>query len=140
MLYGVASMLIEKMTVAENLLGDFIVTKREELSLSQTGLAKLAGVSQSYINQLERGVNPSTGLPISPTSKTLGKLAKALRVPPGFLQKLASGEQPNMGDEPGIGSDRVRELAEAIRQLPQDGQDELATVLEYLRHKYQKGK
>jgi SOS-response transcriptional repressor LexA len=77
-----------------NPLGDFVTAKREKLRLSQSELAERAGVSHTYINQIERGVNPSTGKPISPTMQTLRKLAKGLQEDVDVLWRLAQGEMP----------------------------------------------
>lgn len=47
---------------------------REEKNLSQSELARLSGVSQSYISELEDGKAKN------PSIKTLGKIAEALGV------------------------------------------------------------
>lgn len=85
--------------MSKNPLGDYIRTKRNELNLSQNQLAKRAGVSHSYIKQLEEGLNPSTGRPISPTAATFAKLAKGLSRPSepvdvDALLRIARGESP----------------------------------------------
>lgn len=38
--------------------------------------ADLCGFSKAYIGQLEKGVNPTTGRPISPTMQTFEKIAR----------------------------------------------------------------
>ncbi|MBO9542699.1 helix-turn-helix domain-containing protein [bacterium] len=85
--------------MSKNPLGDYIRTRRDELNLSQNQLAKRAGVSHSYIKQLEEGLNPSTGRPISPTAATFAKLAKGLSRPSDpididALLRISRGEAP----------------------------------------------
>lgn len=65
----------------EQLLGDAIRTRREELGLSQEQLAFESGLHRTYISQLERGMK-------SPTIRVLFTLAKALDIEP---QKLIAG-------------------------------------------------
>lgn len=57
--------------------GDRIAQRRTELGLSQTQLARLAGVSQPTIGKLEAG--------ISSGSSHLHKIARVLRTSPAFL-------------------------------------------------------
>jgi transcriptional regulator with XRE-family HTH domain len=52
---------------------------REQAGLSQTGLAAKAGLSVSYINDLERGRK------LRPSPPVRARLAKALRCPIGRL-------------------------------------------------------
>jgi transcriptional regulator with XRE-family HTH domain len=55
-------------------LGDRIRARRKELSLSQGDLADRAGMSASFVSQIERGVT-------SPSIDSLYKIGKALDVP-----------------------------------------------------------
>jgi transcriptional regulator with XRE-family HTH domain len=57
-----------------SLLGSKIRTRREELSFSQTRLARRAGVHPNVVGRLERGI-------CNPTVLTLLAIAGALRVP-----------------------------------------------------------
>lgn len=55
------------------MIGDKIRELREKHKMTQVELAKLAGISNTYLSDIERGrVNPSL--------KTLDKLAKALGI------------------------------------------------------------
>lgn len=56
-----------------------IKRRRKELGLSQRALAKLVGVSDAYITQLE------TRERINPSLQVLKRLAKALKVSVGEL-------------------------------------------------------
>lgn len=61
-------------------LSEFIKTYREAHGLSQRQFANVCGVSNGYIAMLERGVNPSTGEPITPSITALKKLATGMGV------------------------------------------------------------
>lgn len=60
------------------ILGRNVRSKRRELGLSQEALAYDCDMKRSYLSDLERGVR-------NPTVRALGRLAKALGVPPGDL-------------------------------------------------------
>jgi len=68
---------------AEQLLGDVIRERREELGLSQEALAFACGLHRTYISQLERGQK-------SPTLRALSVIAKALKTTPADLVRLAT--------------------------------------------------
>jgi len=57
----------------ENRLGDFIRNQREVASMSVRRLADLAGVSNPYLSQIERGLR-------RPSAEILQQLAKALKI------------------------------------------------------------
>ena len=59
-------------TLGESL-GEFIADQRRSASLSMRQLAELAGVSNPYLSQIERGLR-------RPSAEVLQQLAKALRV------------------------------------------------------------
>lgn len=63
-----------------NKLGKFIKKIREEKDLSLRDLASLCDLSHSYIDSIEKGKDPRSGKPVSPTVDTLGKIAKGLGV------------------------------------------------------------
>jgi transcriptional regulator with XRE-family HTH domain len=54
-------------------LGDFIRSQRELAQMSVRGLAEMAGVSNPYLSQIERGLR-------RPSAEILQQLAKALRI------------------------------------------------------------
>lgn len=57
----------------ENRLGDFIRNQREIASMSVRRLADLAGVSNPYLSQIERGLR-------RPSAEILQQLANALKI------------------------------------------------------------
>ena len=54
-------------------LGDYISTQRRDSNVSLRQLAKLAGVSNPYLSQIERGLR-------KPSAEILQQIAKALRI------------------------------------------------------------
>ncbi|HAL05856.1 helix-turn-helix transcriptional regulator [Brevundimonas sp. WCHBH090558] len=60
------------------LFGKNVRALRDEADLSQEELAFRAGMKRGYLSDLERGTR-------NPTVRCLGRLAKALNVPPGRL-------------------------------------------------------
>lgn len=61
-------------------LGDLIVQYRAEHSLSQRQFASSCGLSNGYISMLEKGKNPATSRPVTPTIPQLKKLAGGMGV------------------------------------------------------------
>ena len=61
-------------------LGDLIKEYRESHDLSQRQFASQCDLSNGYISFLEKGVNPNTGKPITPTLPQLKKLADGMRM------------------------------------------------------------
>ena len=59
-------------------LGDLIAEYRVSHDLSQRQFADRCGLSNGYISMLERGVNPKTQKPITPTIPQLKKLADGM--------------------------------------------------------------
>lgn len=70
-------------------LGEWIKNYRYTHSLSMQDMADMCGFSKAYIGQLEKGVNPSTGKPISPTIQAFDKIARAVGLDlDAFLKEL----------------------------------------------------
>lgn len=61
-------------------LGDYIRAYRKETKVSQREFAKKCGLSNGYISMLERGINPKTKEPITPSLILLKKLADGMCV------------------------------------------------------------
>ncbi len=61
-------------------LSELIVSYRNENNLSQRKFAELCDLSNGYISMLEKGENPKTKQPITPTLPMLRKLAKGLNL------------------------------------------------------------
>lgn len=61
-------------------LGDLIREYRDTHALSQRQFANQCDLSNGYISILEKGVNPSTNKPVTPTLPQLKKLADGMRI------------------------------------------------------------
>lgn len=59
-------------------LGDLIQEYRDAHELSQRQFASQCDLSNGYISILEKGTNPSTGKPVTPTLPQLQKLANGM--------------------------------------------------------------
>lgn len=54
-------------------LGDWIKKYRIEHDMSMKDMANICGFSKAYISMLEKGINPSTNKPVSPTIQAFKK-------------------------------------------------------------------
>lgn len=61
-------------------LSELILSYRKEHGLSQRQFATSSNLSNGYISMLEKGVNPNTLQPITPTLPVLKKLASAMNI------------------------------------------------------------
>lgn len=75
-------------------IGEWLKLYREQHNLSMQALADLCGFSKAYINVLEKGINPKTGKPISPTMQTFEKIARGTKTDVDTLLKILDGDQP----------------------------------------------
>jgi transcriptional regulator with XRE-family HTH domain len=107
--------MVGAMTIAENL-----KRHRDEAGLSQNQLAKLAGVSQQLISQLERGANDAT--------TKLPRIAKAL----GVAVEAIDPAYAVMTDAEDRRSDALRHLHEVANQLDDHDQRRVAAFAEGL--------
>jgi transcriptional regulator with XRE-family HTH domain len=73
-------------------LGDFIRKQREQAKLSLRNLSKIAGVSNPYLSQIERGLrNPSAEI-LQAIAKALDLSAETLYVRAGILDERGDGD------------------------------------------------
>lgn len=61
-------------------LGDYIRAYRKKAKISQREFARLCDLSNGYVSMLERGINPNTKEPITPSLTLLKKLADGMCV------------------------------------------------------------
>ncbi|MBQ7346067.1 MAG: helix-turn-helix transcriptional regulator [Oscillospiraceae bacterium] len=61
-------------------LGELITQYRESHDLSQRQFASACSLSNGYISMLEKGMNPATKKPLTPTIPLLKKLAKGMGI------------------------------------------------------------
>lgn len=81
--------------LGSNSLGDYLREQRQSARLSLRQLAELAGVSNPYLSQIERGLK-------KPSAEILQQLAKGLQVSAESLYVRAGilDERPEQGPEP----------------------------------------
>ena len=99
-------------------LGDLIKSQREVARMSVRRLAQLAGVSNPYLSQIERGLR-------KPSAEILQQIAHALQISAESLYERAGFLPPT--DKPRIG---VREAIAADKQLSPDQRRALLDVYE----------
>ena len=75
-------------------LGDYVKEKRVSRGLSLRKFAELCGLSHTYLDSIEKGIDPRNGEEVRPTADTITKLAKGLGVEPSFLFNMTVGEKP----------------------------------------------
>ena len=98
--------------------GELIKTQREVARMSVRRLAELAGVSNPYLSQIERGLR-------KPSADILQQIAKALQISAETLYERAGFLSPN--DRPRGG---VREAIAADQQLTSEQRQALLNVYE----------
>ncbi len=81
-----------------NYLGKYLKKIIKEKKVSEREIASRCGISHSYLNQLIKGMNPSTHKRISPTLVTFEKLSKGFGVSVDCLQQVARGLVRNEND------------------------------------------
>ncbi len=98
--------------------GELIKSQREVASMSVRRLAELAGVSNPYLSQIERGLR-------KPSAEILQQIAKALQISAESLYERAGFLSPT--DRPRVG---VREAIAADKQLSAEQRQALLNVYE----------
>ncbi|MCS4488360.1 helix-turn-helix domain-containing protein [Streptococcus sciuri] len=79
-------------------LGKIVKDYRTSQRLSMGKFAKLANLSKAYISMLEKGENPATKRPISPSLETIQNIAHAMNVDFEFLISQIEGNQMGARD------------------------------------------
>ena len=75
-------------------LGDLLKTYRSRNKITMKEFADSCGFSKAYVGMLEKGINPTTGKPVSPTVQTLEKIAKGMGRDLDSLLKALDEDQP----------------------------------------------
>lgn len=74
-------------------IGEIVRQYRKEHKITMESFAKKAKVSKGYISMLEKGKNPKTDKPITPTLETLKNLADAMNVDFNLLLNQIDSDQ-----------------------------------------------
>lgn len=102
-------------------ISDILKQYRSEHGLSQRQFADLCGVSNGYISLLEKGKNPKTGKPVTPTLGSLQRIAHTMGVTIDELLSSADdlevdiSVKPNLNSEDGL-YDRISGLDPDLQQ------------------------
>lgn len=75
-------------------LGEWIKEYRKEHGISMQVMADMCGFSKAYVGMLEKGINPTTKRPISPTMQTFQKIADGVGIDVNELIKVLDSDQP----------------------------------------------
>ena len=128
-------------------LGDLIRKYREQHDLSQRQFAISCGLSNGYISMLEKGRNPKTGRPVTPTLLQLKQLASGMGTTMMDMLERVDDMPVDLATEanmfsgiklpaPGAGDghdDSIDiEIATLILQLSSDKKREAVNYLRYL--------
>lgn len=122
-------------------LGDWVKNYRNEHGLSMQAMADLCGFSKAYIGVLEKGINPKTNKPLSPTMQTFQKIATATNYDLEELLKVLDNNQlitvspiqssplPDLTpkDEREIARD-LEDMMHSMASAAYEGEDELEDV------------
>ena len=113
-------------------LGEIIKEYREANKLSQREFAKLAGLSNSYISQLEMNSNSKNGLPIKPQIETIKAVADAMNTTIDVLFSQMDDILIDISKKPatGEGSELDRKIMRLVCQLPDDLKESLYDLLQ----------
>ena len=118
-------------------LGEWMKIYREHNNMTMQDLAKACGFSKAYIGALEKGINPSTGKPYSPTIQTFEKIAKGTGQDLDSLLKVLDGDQPitlNVPTKPL--SNEQKNILKIYDELNSEGRRDFWSYLEFLKFKH----
>lgn len=106
-------------------LRELITQYRSEHGLSQRQFAMQCSLSNGYISMLERGLNPKTQLPLTPTLPALKKLATGMGISLSELISVADDMPVSLvSDEPENGSNPIPSNVQpmpAMQRVPRLG-------------------
>ena len=126
-------------------LGPFLREKRGDQSLRD--FAAFLGISHTYLDSLEKGVNPKTGLSVNVSLDTLKRISDIFGVTIDYLagrvenpmEKLATPEDfagENIGEE--VSTVALSRSDNPDDDLPEEAQKQIEDFRAYIRQKYKK--
>lgn len=119
-------------------LGDFIQEYRKQHDLSQRQFAEKCNLSNGYISMLEKGMNPNTGEPVTPTLLNLKKLADGMNITIMKLLEVIDDMPLNISEQVNINQTSYIQIL--YDNLNTEGQEQLLNYTKYLfmQDKYKK--
>lgn len=129
-------------------LGDLIVKYRTDHGMSQRQFANICGLSNGYVSMLEKGKNPATNRPVTPTIPQLKKMANGMgmtlmelldQVDDMPIDISAAAETPAQLSifEKGSAADITAEEQELLRKFRCLDDRGKSAVLNVLNHEYE---
>lgn len=113
-------------------LGEYMKMYRTRNKISMKELADSCGFSKAYVGMLEKGINPTTGKPVSPTIQTLEKIARGTGQDLDSLLKILDGGQPvTISRSMPLDSEEIK-LVDNYRELNAEDKDFLWSVVRRL--------
>jgi transcriptional regulator with XRE-family HTH domain len=113
-------------------LGDVIKKYRKENDISQRDFAKMTGLSNSYISQLEKNKNSKNGQPIKPTLDTFKVVADAMNINVDALLNQVDDMVISLSQLVTDGNELDNEIMNLVRQLPDNLKESLHDILQSL--------
>ena len=95
-------------------IGQIIKEYRDERGLSQRQFATMCNVSNGYISMLERGINPKTNEPITPSLSALKAIALAMNISLNKLLEIAEDIPVDISNR--TSSDAATEIVLSARE------------------------
>ena len=115
-------------------LGEYLKKYRAEHKMTMQEMADACGFSKAYVSLLEKGINPTTGKPFSPTLQTLNKIASATGQDIDSLLKSLDSEQLITVKPAGYTfSNEEKEMVQGFNSLNTDGRNIIFNVINSLR-------
>src|SRR3954469_17743829 len=112
------------------MLGDYIREQRRSAQISLRQLAKLAGVSNPYLSQIERGLRKASAEILQQIARALRSSAEALYVQAGILdERYGDSDVPSavLGD-PGITERQKQVLLEIYDSFRRENEESASSA------------
>lgn len=114
-------------------LGEYLKKYREDHKMTMQEMADVCGFSKAYVSLLEKGINPTTGKPFSPTLQTLNKIASATGQDiDSLLKKLDGAQLVTIKPDEYTFSNEEKEVVRGFNSLTEDGKTMILTMLKSL--------
>jgi len=112
-------------------LGEVIKKYREDNDISQREFARMTGLSNSYISQLEMNMNSKNGQPIKPQLETYKAVADAMGITIDALFCMVDDMEISLRKMPAAeGSELDQKIMNLVYQLPEDLKDSVYDLLQ----------
>lgn len=120
--------------------GDYIIKYRAEHGISQRTFAKMSGLSNQTVANIENGIHPKSKKPFIPTMETLKAVADCTGISLQELFSMCDGsfalDDADTSREPVYytgSNSRVAKLVPVLEQCTRKQLDEIAAYVEFVR-------